>query len=104
MQKIAFKMKLNPGMQAEYRARHAPVWPELDALLRASGVSDYSIHLDPETHILFATLWVNDDNTMADLPNHPVMQRWWAYMADIMLVNDKNEPVVTPLIPVFHLR
>jgi len=103
MQKYAFKMQLNPGMQAEYRRRHDAIWPELVVLLRDAGVQDYTIHLDPETHILFGVLWRRDDHAMEDLPKHPVMQRWWAHMADIMQCHASNEPVATPLIPMFHL-
>jgi L-rhamnose mutarotase len=40
---------------------------------------------------------------MAQLPTHPVMQRWWAHMADIMQTNSRNEPVATDLVPMFHL-
>ena len=40
---------------------------------------------------------------MADLPSHPVMQRWWAHMADIMETHPSNEPVVVPLLPMFHM-
>ena len=47
MQKYAFKMQLNPGMEDEYRRRHDAIWPELAALLKDAGISDYSIHLDP---------------------------------------------------------
>ncbi|TIV23409.1 MAG: L-rhamnose mutarotase, partial [Mesorhizobium sp.] len=28
MEKYAFKMKLNPGMKAEYKRRHDESWPE----------------------------------------------------------------------------
>lgn len=103
MQKYAFRMKLNPGMEAEYRRRHDAIWPELVALLRQSGISDYSIHLDPETLILFGVLWRTDDHRMDDLPRHPVMQRWWQHMADIMETGRDNEPVAVPLVTVFHL-
>jgi L-rhamnose mutarotase len=103
MQKYAFKMHLNPGMEAEYKRRHDDIWPELVALLKQAGVSDYSIHLDPDTLILFGVLWRTDDHGMDDLPSHPVMQRWWAHMADIMRTNTNNEPVATPLVPVFHM-
>jgi L-rhamnose mutarotase len=103
MQKHAFKMQLNPGCEAEYRRRHDEIWPELVTLLRDAGVTDYSIHLDPETHILFGVLWRRDDHAMDDLPRHPVMQRWWAYMADLMETGADNEPVVKPLSPVFHM-
>jgi len=103
MQKHAFKMHLNPGMAAEYKRRHDEIWPELVALLQDAGVQDYSIHLDPETNILFGVLWRRDDHTMADLPAHPVMQRWWAHMADLMQTHPSQEPVAVPLVNLFHL-
>ncbi|MFD2265130.1 L-rhamnose mutarotase [Lacibacterium aquatile] len=103
MQKYAFKMKLNPGMAAEYKRRHDAIWPELSQLLKGAGVSDYSIYLDPETNILFGVLWRVDGHRMADLPHHPVMQRWWAHMADIMETRPDNEPIATPLELVFHM-
>lgn len=103
MQKYAFKMHLNPGCEAEYKRRHDAIWPELVVLLHDAGVSDYSIHLDPETNILFGVLWRPDDHRMDDLPRHPVMQKWWAHMADIMRSHPGNEPVSQPLIPMFHL-
>lgn len=103
MQKYAFRMRLNPGMEAEYRKRHDAIWPELVTLLKQAGIEDYSIHLDPQTHFLFGVLWRRDDHAMDDLPRHPVMQRWWAHMADVMETGPGNEPVVVPLEPMFHL-
>ena len=103
MQKHAFKMTLNPGCKDEYRRRHDEVWPELLELLKQAGVSDYSIHLDDDTGILFGVLWRTDDHTMEDLSAHPIMQRWWAHMADIMQTHQDNEPVAKPLETVFHM-
>ena len=103
MQKFAFRMQLNPGMEAEYRARHDAIWPELVALLKEAGIEDYSIHLDPETHALFGVLWRRDDHGMEDLPHHPVMRRWWAHMADLMETHPDGAPVARPLLPMFHL-
>lgn len=103
MEKYAFKMQLNPGCEDEYRKRHDEIWPELAALLKDAGVSDYSIHLDADTNTLFGVLWRTDDNGMDALPDHPVMQRWWAHMADIMQTHPNNEPVAVPLTPLFHL-
>jgi L-rhamnose mutarotase len=104
MEKVAFRMKLHPGQEAEYRRRHDAIWPELAELLKAAGISDYSIHLDRETGFLFGVLWRRDDHSMDDLPNHPVMRRWWDHMADIMETTPDNAPVVVPLETVFHLR
>jgi L-rhamnose mutarotase len=103
MQKYAFKMHLNPGMEADYKRRHDEIWPDLSKLLKDAGVSDYSIYLDRETNTLFGVLWRTDDHSMDNLPNHPVMKRWWAYMADIMAVRPDNEPIAVPLVSVFHM-
>lgn len=103
LEKHAFKMKLAPGMEAEYRKRHDEIWPDLVDLLHEAGVSDYSIHLDRETGILFGVLTRPADHTMASLPEHPVMKRWWAHMADIMETNADNSPVAIDLVTVFHL-
>ena len=103
MQKYAFRMQLNPGCAAEYKRRHDAIWPDLAALLKEASVSDYSIHLDEDTGALFGVLWRTDDHGMDALPGHPVMQRWWAHMADIMQTLPDNRPVAVPLTPVFHL-
>jgi len=103
MQRHAFKMKLNPGMEAEYIRRHDEIWPELAKLLREAGISNYSIHLDRETMTLFGYLERRDDHGMDDLPKHPVMKKWWAYMGDIMATNPDGSPVAIPLVETFFL-
>ena len=103
MEKHAFKMKLNPGKAAEYKQRHDEIWPELVDLLHEAGVSDYSIHLDEETGILFGVLWRRDDHGMEALPETEIMQKWWSHMADVMETHDDNAPVATDLIPMFHM-
>lgn len=104
MEKFAFKMQLKPDQKDEYRRRHDEIWPELVALLQESGVSDYSIHLDETSGALFGVLWRNENHRIDDLPSHPVMQRWWAHMADIMETMPDNEPVATPLETLFHMQ
>ena len=100
--KTAFKMKLLPGFAAEYKKRHDAIWPELSALLKENGVSDYTIFLDEETNILFAVQQQNGKSSQ-NLGNTEIVQKWWAYMADIMETNPDNSPVNTNLIEVFHL-
>ncbi|MEY4010909.1 MAG: hypothetical protein RIT22_33 [Bacteroidota bacterium] len=99
----AFKMKLKPGFEAEYKKRHDEIWPELEVLLSESGVHDYSIFLDEETLTLFAFQKLDKDFDENYLPNHPVVKKWWSYMADIMETNPDNSPVAIPLKEVFHL-
>lgn len=103
MERLAFKMKLKPGCQAEYRRRHAQVWPEILQLLKETGVSDYSIFLDEETDILFAVQKVSGESNSQQLGHVEVQQRWWSYMADIMEVNPDDSPISIPLPEVFHV-
>ena len=44
--RIAFKMQLFKGYEEEYKKRHDEIWPELQQLLKETGISDYSIFLD----------------------------------------------------------
>ena len=38
-------MRILPGQEAEYRRRHATVWPEMLAALKRAGCRDYSIFI-----------------------------------------------------------
>jgi L-rhamnose mutarotase len=104
MKRLAFKMKLHNGQAAEYKRRHDVLWPELKDLLKRTGISNYSIFLDEETHYLFGVLNVEDAAALEELPQHPVMKKWWAYMKDIMETNDDHSPMSIPLKEVFYLE
>ena len=103
MYRVAFKMQLFRGFEAEYKKRHDALWPELADLLRTSGISEYSIFLDETTNSLFGVLKAVDPAILDNLPASPVMQRWWQYMGDIMESNPDNSPVSVPLKEVFYL-
>ena len=103
MERIAFKMQLHKGFEAEYKKRHDEIWPELQALLKGSGISDYSIFLDETTNSLFGVMKVSDPKLLDSLPEHAVMQRWWKYMGDIMDSNPDHSPVSISLNEVFYL-
>ena len=100
---IAFRMHLRPGNAAEYRRRHAQIWPELAAILRAAGVLEYRIYLDETTNALFATLSRRRDHAMEQLPQNDVVRRWWRMMADIMETEADATPVQQPLSEMFDL-
>jgi L-rhamnose mutarotase len=103
MHRIAFKMQLFPGYEAEYRKRHEELWPELKQLLKESGISNYSIFLDETTNSLFAVLNAEDPAILERLPSNAIMQRWWKHMAEVMAANPDNSPVQFPLKEVFYL-
>ena len=103
MQHVAFKMKLFKGCEEEYKKRHDEIWSELKDLLKQAGIKDYSIFLDEETNDLIGYLTIDDLKKLNELPNEPVMKKWWTYMKDIMETNEDSSPVNTPLKEVFYL-
>ncbi len=103
MQRLAFKMKLNPDQKENYIKRHSELWLDLKQLLKDNGVSEYSIFFDEETHTLFAFQKVSGNGGSQELANNEIVKKWWDFMADIMEVNPDNSPVSTPLEEVFYM-
>jgi L-rhamnose mutarotase len=96
-------MQLKPGTIEEYKKRHDEIWPELADIIAAAGIYDYSIFLDAESLSLFAVYKLRPDDTRRDLASHPLMRRWWDYMAPLMVVEPDNRPREWPLLSMFHL-
>lgn len=104
MKRLAFKMYLNEGQKEEYKKRHAEIWSELKQLLKDAGIHEYSIFLDEETNTLFAFQKVSGDGGSQDLGQTEIVQKWWAFMKDIMKSNPDNSPVSVPLEEVFYME
>ena len=104
MERVAFKMYLNEGQKEEYKKRHNDLWPELHQLLKDAGVSEYSIFLDEETNILFAFQKLSGTGSSQDLGKTEIVQKWWAFMSDIMKSNPDNSPVSITLDEVFYME
>ena len=104
MKRMAFKMKLLPGFKEEYKIRHGNIWPDLKKLLKEAGIKDYSIFFDEESNSLFAVQKITADSGSQELGNTEIVQKWWAYMADIMETNPDNSPVSIALEEVFYME
>ena len=98
-----FVMSVYPGQEAEYERRHRPIWPELEAVLKAHGVHNYSIFHHPETRQLFAYAEIESEEQWAAIAQTPECRKWWAHMRELMPSNPDNSPASRPLKEVFHL-
>ena len=91
MQRIAFLLRLRPGTEEAYDQAHAAVWPEMLALLKRSGVSEYSIFRRDQ--LLFLTMQVEDfEETWRRIEADPVNTRWQQAMAPYFAPLDPLEP------------
>ena len=103
MERVGFTMRLLPGQEAEYRRRHAAVWPDMLAVLKAAGCRDYSIFIRGAD--LFAYLEVDDFAAFRELmAASPVNDRWQADMTT--LIDPLTDPATDfheRLEEIFHL-
>ncbi|HCI6166193.1 TPA: L-rhamnose mutarotase [Klebsiella quasipneumoniae subsp. quasipneumoniae] len=100
----AFVMQVNPDAHEEYQRRHNPIWPELEATLKAHGAHHYAIYLDKERHLLFATVEIESEARWEAVASTEVCQRWWKYMREVMPSNPDNSPLSAELKEVFYLE
>ena len=91
--------------KAGYAALHlsAPIWPEMEATLKAHGVHNYSIFLLEKTGQLFAYPEIDSEPQWAAIAATPECQEWWHHMADLMPHNADHSPIADEPVEVFHL-
>lgn len=75
MARVAFRLRVRPDRIEEYDEAHKRVWPELLALLKQVGISEYSIfRLGSD---LFLYMHVEDfERAWSELDRSPVNLRW----------------------------
>ena len=103
MTRKGFKMKLYPGMEAEYEKRHNELWTEMQDMIHEYGGKNYTIFLDRETLVLYGYIEVEDPAKWDESADTAINRKWWDFMADIMETNPDNSPVSVDLHEVFHL-
>jgi len=80
MQRVAFCLRLKQGAAEDYDKAHREVWPEMLALLKRAGISEYSIFRRGE--LLVLSMRVEDfDATWDAIERDPVNTRWQKEMA-----------------------
>ena len=84
MERFAWKGRIKPGMQAEYKRRHDEIWPEMKKVLSDAGITNYSIwnvgnelfgYYECEFGIEYAAKVQNESSTV---------KKWDEYMKDVM--------------------
>ena len=80
LKRFAFILRLREGAAEAYDKAHAAVWPEMLAMLKHGGISEYSIFRRDE--LLFLTFKAADfEDTWSQFDNDPVNLRWQEAMA-----------------------
>ncbi|MFG3497709.1 L-rhamnose mutarotase [Streptomyces sp. NPDC047928] len=105
MQRVCFLLKVRQDRIAEYRERHAAVWPEMLEALSATGWHNYSLFLR-EDGLLVGYLETEDfARARSAMAATDVNARWQAEMGEFFEALDGERPdeSMKPLTEVFHL-
>ncbi|CAG6391002.1 L-rhamnose mutarotase [Streptomyces cocklensis] len=105
MKRVCFLLKVRQDRLAEYRERHAAVWPEMQAALTATGWRNYSLFLRDDG-LLVGYLETEDFAlARAAMDRTEVNARWQKEMAGFFEELDGAAPdaAMVPLSEVFHL-
>jgi L-rhamnose mutarotase len=92
MRRVCFILRVKPDRLAEYRERHAAVWPEMLAALRDTGWHDYSLFLHDDG--LLVGYFLTDDlaASLTAMERTDVNARWQAEMAPFFENLDGRRP------------
>ena len=82
MERIAFLLRIKPGMAEEYDHAHRNVWPELLSELKAMGACNYSIFRRDEQIFLYLHV-PNCAAFMQQMAASELNLRWQAKMAPL---------------------
>jgi L-rhamnose mutarotase len=105
MERVCFLLKVKPERLAEYKARHAAVWPEMLQALRETGWKNYSLFLSPDG-LLVGYLETEDfQKALAAMAEKDVNSRWQREMQPYFEKLDQLRPDegLRRLEEVFHL-
>jgi L-rhamnose mutarotase len=98
MASYAWVLGVRPGYEDEYKRRHDALWPEMDATLRKSGITSYTIFRHGLT--LFGYFETDDlTGTIAYLRDDPVNKRWSEHMGPIMQIDIDSQTGFPFLLP-----
>lgn len=103
--RTCFLLKVRQEKLAEYKKRHAAVWPEMLDALRRTGWKNYSIFLRPDG-LLVGYLEADDfEACCARMKDEPINERWQNEMTPFFesLTSGGADDNMRPLEEIFHL-
>ena len=95
MKRFGQTIRLRPEAEAEYRRLHAKIWPEIEAAIRESGITNYSIFLKDGVMFAYFEYTGPDEDfgaRMQAMANAPRMKEWWAITESMQIPLETRQP------------
>lgn len=105
LKRVCFCLQVKKDRLAEYKSRHAAVWPEMRDALRGAGWHNYSLFLRDDGLLIGYVETPDFDRALSDMAATAVNRRWQEQMAEFF-ESDSGLPAdeqMRPIPEVFHL-
>lgn len=86
MERYAWKALLLEGKKEEYIRRHNEIWPELSALLKEAGISNYTIWNTGNELFGYYECEKGIEYAARMQAESPIVDKWNEYMKDVMIM------------------
>jgi L-rhamnose mutarotase len=83
--RVCFQLQVKPDRLAEYKKRHAHVWPDMLAALHETGWHNYSLFVRDDGLLIGYFETPDLDAALAGMAATDVNARWQAEMAEFFL-------------------
>ena len=104
MEKYAWRGKIVPGMQEEYKKRHDNIWPEMKEVLAKAGIVNYSIWMQGEELFGYYECEKGVDYAAKVQAESDVVKKWDEYMKDILIMEKDPVTGAQPLLTQFQIK
>jgi L-rhamnose mutarotase len=105
MKRVCFVLHVKPDRIQEYKDRHRAVWPEMQAALRETGWTNYSLFLRADGLLIGYLETPDFKRARTEMARLEVNKRWQSQMADFFVQENGLLPdqALVTLEEVFHL-
>lgn len=87
MNSMGFVMRLKSGCFEEYQKRHDNLWPEMHQAMTAQ---DINMVIFRHGDHLMVHVWVPSKESWTQLGELPIVNRWNAYMSELLESDEKG--------------
>ena len=103
--RVCFRSSVQPELMAEYKQRHANVWPEMLSALKNAGWNNYSLFLAPDGQLIGYLECEDFETAVRAMEQTEVNARWQAEMGEFFVGLEGRRPDegLVRLDEIFHL-
>lgn len=96
MEKYAWRARIVDGTVEEYKRRHSEIWPEMVAVLKEAGISNYTIWFCNNELFGYYECEKGIEYAARVQRESPIVKKWDEYMKDILIMEKDSDTGAQP--------